>query len=73
MAWLGFVEVAPLAASLVIGLTLKQGQSPVLWMTGGLLLSVLTCWLLRHQTPPTVIHFLNGASDPEGSGQAAPE
>jgi hypothetical protein len=34
----------------------------------GLALSVLLCWLLRHQTPPTVIHAVPNAAENREDG-----
>ena len=38
------------------GASVDTGIGPGVWIVMGCILSAVCCWLLRHQTPPTVIH-----------------
>ena len=54
--FLGAIEILPLGGGLGFG-TYFESTVPYAGTAAiGLALSLLLCWLLRHQTPPTVIH-----------------
>jgi hypothetical protein len=53
---LGAVEVLPLGGCLGFGSYLEPMVPYLGTAATGVVLSVLLCWLLRHQTPLTVIH-----------------
>jgi len=53
---LGAIEMLPLGGGLGFGSYFEPGVPYAGTAAIGLALSVLFCWLLRHQTPPTVIH-----------------
>ena len=57
MFWLGAVESTPLFGTSLIGVSLNTGISPGGWIAMGCIMSVISCWLLRHRTPATVIHI----------------
>ena len=56
MFWLGMIESTPLFGTSLIGAGLDTGVSSGAWIVMGWVMSVVCCWLLRHWTPPTVIH-----------------
>jgi hypothetical protein len=51
------IESTPLFGTSLIGADLDTGISPGAWIAMGCVMSVIFCWLLRHRTPPTVIHI----------------
>ncbi len=53
---LGAIEVLPLGGGLGFGTYLEPSVPYPGTAAIGLALSILLCWLLRHQTPPTAIH-----------------
>jgi hypothetical protein len=53
---LGAIEMLPLGGGLGFGTYFEPSVPYAGTAAIGLALSVLLCWLLRHQTPPTVIH-----------------
>ena len=53
---LGAIEVLPLGGGLGLGIYFEPSVPYAGTAAIGLALSLLLCWLLRHQTPPTVIH-----------------
>jgi hypothetical protein len=57
---LGVIEFLPMAGSIGLGICFAPTFPVPAAVAIGLALSVLTCWLLRHQTPPTVIHAAPG-------------
>jgi peroxiredoxin len=68
---LGAVEILPLLSGVGFGRYLEPDIPYAGTAAIGLVLSVLLCWLLRHQTPPTVIHAVSHTpaqtSSPHGS------
>lgn len=56
MFWLGVVELAPLGVGLGLGGLAEWAQPFWAWALGGGAACAMTCWWLRGQTPPTVIH-----------------
>lgn len=66
MFGLGVAEITPLGGSYALG---GWGNSAIPlwgWITMGVALSLAVCWLLRRQTPPTVIHAVS--APPERNG-----
>ena len=57
MFWLGMLESTPLFGTSLIGAGLDTGITPGGWIAIGCVMSVAFCWLLRHRTPPTMIHL----------------
>ena len=55
--WIGMVESTPLFGTSLIGASVDTGIVPGVWIVSGCILSAVCCWLLRHRTPPTVIHL----------------
>ncbi len=53
---LGAIEVLPLGGGLGLGFYFAPSVPYAGIAAIGLALSLLLCWLLRHQTPPTAIH-----------------
>jgi len=61
---LGAIETLPLVGGIGFGYYFDPMIPYSATTAMGVALSILFCWLLRHQTPPTVIHaVLNGAVD----------
>lgn len=59
---LGVIEMLPLLSGVGFGSYLEPAIPSAGTAAAGLVLSVFLCWLLRHQTPPTVIHAVPHAS-----------
>jgi len=55
MYLLGAVEALPLVASATIGFYIGTGLSFGISVPLGIVGCLITCWLLRHKTPPLVI------------------
>ena len=65
---LGAIEVLPLGGGLGFGTYLEPSVPYPGTAAIGLALSILLCWLLRHQTPPTVIHAVPGTAAKRDDG-----
>ena len=61
---LGAVEALPLVGCLGFGSYLEPALPYLGTAAAGVVISVLLCWLLRHYTPPTVIHAVPRAAEP---------
>lgn len=59
---LGAVEMTPVGGALGFGSYIEPSVPYAGTAIGGLVLSILLCWFLRGQTPPTVIHAVSGNS-----------
>lgn len=55
--WLGVIEAFPAVGGMALGLWVNVPTLDGVCVIAGLAAMLLTCWLLRHQTPPTPIHF----------------
>jgi len=60
---LGAIEMLPLGGGLGFGFYFEPSVPYPGTAAIGLALSLLLCWLLRHQTPPTVIHAVPSTAE----------
>ena len=68
--WLGLVEMTPVMIAGGAGFSFEAVVPYGATLTVGLAFSVLMCWLLRHQTPPTVIHSVPNSDRHSGGSDA---
>lgn len=69
MFWLGMFEAMPLFGMPLIGMSLDRDAFPGEWIGLGCGMSLICCWLLRHRTPPTVIHVTERTREVSAHGE----
>ena len=57
MFWLGLVEATPLFAGGALSIFSETVAGSTGWAVGAILITVIICWCLRHQTPDTRIEL----------------
>ena len=70
---LGALEMLPLGGAIGLGSYFEPAVPYAGSAIGGAGLSILLCWLLRHQTPPTVIHAVPDLAKEIGRDEMSPK